>query len=81
MVVGLIPPESREHDPSQEDTMHEDRDTMTTAPHSPMKEGDRFICRTCGCQIVLERHGDPDRMPTMQAFTCCCGTTMEAAAP
>jgi hypothetical protein len=41
-----------------------------------MQEGDRFSCPNCGCRIVLEHHGDPEKMQPMQAFICCCGKTM-----
>jgi hypothetical protein len=59
--------------------MQERHDPVTTTGHGRMEEGDRFVCPTCGCEIVLERHGDPERMPRMQAFTCCCGTLMDDA--
>jgi DNA-directed RNA polymerase subunit RPC12/RpoP len=42
-----------------------------------MKEGDEFSCPNCGCRIVLRHHGDPEKMPEMRPFTCCCGTTMD----
>jgi hypothetical protein len=44
---------------------------------STMREGDDFVCRYCGCEVTLKRHGDPERMPDMRPFTCCCGTVME----
>jgi hypothetical protein len=48
-----------------------------TADLARMQEGDDFVCPTCGCEIRLRHHGDPERMPRMVPFTCCCGTPME----
>jgi hypothetical protein len=42
-----------------------------------MQDGDDFVCPNCGCEIRLIHHGDPERMPRMQPFTCCCGTRMD----
>jgi hypothetical protein len=42
-----------------------------------MQEGDDFVCSNCGCEIRLRHHGDPAKMPSMQPFTCCCGTRMD----
>jgi hypothetical protein len=41
-----------------------------------MQEGDIFDCENCGCEIRLTRHGDPEKMLAMDAFTCCCGTRL-----
>jgi len=45
-----------------------------------MREGDDFVCPNCGCEIRLRHHGDESRMPQMQPFICCCGTTMRKEA-
>jgi hypothetical protein len=39
-------------------------------------EGDDFICEYCGCEIAVERIGDPAKMPAGSVFTCRCGTVM-----
>ena len=51
--------------------------TNTDAGSMQMREGDDFICPNCNCEIMLKHHGDPAKMPTMQPFTCCCGTRMQ----
>jgi hypothetical protein len=46
-----------------------------------MRDGQDFVCPNCSCEIMLKHHGDPAKMPTMQPFTCCCGTRMEPEQP
>ncbi len=45
-----------------------------------MEEGEDFVCPNCGCEIRVRHHGDPERMPRMVPFTCCCGTQMRKEA-
>ena len=54
-----------------------DTSATTTQADQQMQEGDDFVCPNCGCEIRLRHHGDPAKMPTMQPFTCCCGTRMQ----
>lgn len=56
-------------------------DTMQAANRLEMRDGEDFVCPNCGCEIMLKHHGDPEKMPSMQPFTCCCGTRMEAEHP
>ena len=59
-----------------------DSTTPTTGSTAmEMHDGDDFVCPNCGCEIMLKHHGDPAKMPNMQPFTCCCGTTMQPEHP
>ena len=51
--------------------------TTVQAERLEMRDGDDFVCPNCNCEIMLKHHGDPDRMPHVVPFTCCCGTAMQ----
>ena len=56
-------------------------DTMQAGNRLEMRDGEDFVCPTCGCEITIKHHGDPAKMSNTGTFTCCCGTTMEAEHP
>jgi hypothetical protein len=58
-------------------------DARTMSGARDALEGDDFICEYCGCEITVERTGDPAKMPAGSVFTCRCGTVMDlmAASP
>jgi len=55
-------------------------DARTMSGARDALEGDDFICEYCGCEITVERTGDPAKMPAGSVFTCRCGTVMNLVA-
>ena len=56
-------------------------DILQSNERLEMRDGEDFVCPTCGCEITIKHHGDPAKMPSMRTFTCCCGTSMQAEHP
>jgi hypothetical protein len=76
---GLTPVVPLIDDPTLEASM--DQTPADATSGMQMQDGDDFVCPNCDCEIMLKHHGDPARMPTMQPFTCCCGTQMQPEHP
>jgi hypothetical protein len=53
-------------------------DTLRSADRPELRDGEDFVCPTCGCEITIKHAGDPAKMSNASTFTCACGTTMQA---
>jgi hypothetical protein len=56
-------------------------DTLRSSDRPELRDGEDFVCPTCGCEITIKHHGDPAKLSNSSTFTCACGTSMRVEHP
>ena len=54
--------------------------TMTGTQQSRY-DGTDYVCKTCGCEIMVKHRGDESKGYGRGDYTCTCGTAMQLEHP